>query len=171
MVSIFGKSRFTLSGLIDFGGKYIYQDNHNDTKYNRICSKQMDITMRRYLIKMGSIFISLFACLVNPIHVYFEQGIKTTTTECHWPFFETKSNAEFTANLVLQTIIAVHGYALFVFFEIFLSLFENVVTVTPRLVENDLTNTIRLYKNASMTKLELCQWIRNISMQSIDFDE
>lgn len=166
-----GKSRFTLNSLMNFGGKYIYRDNHERTEYNRICSEQMDSTVKSYIIKMGAIWISFVVCIINPTYVYFAHGIKATTPELHWPFCEPESNAEFTANLLLQVAVAVHAIMMYFHSEVFLSLFANVVTIVPRLTKLDLTYAIQLWKSKSISKLELYERFRNVTLQSLDLDK
>lgn len=162
MIAILGKGRFELQDLIDFGGRSIYRDSYENTEYNRICSSHMDTTMKNFLIKMGGIFASFTLCLIGPLHAYFVHGIKSTTTEIRLPFCEPKSDAEFLANLFLQTVIATHGIFGYVVIEVFLTLFENVVTIAPRLVKRELTQAIQLYEEKSISELELHRRIRRI---------
>lgn len=145
------KMRFELQRLIDFGGRYIYRDTHENTMYNRICAKQMDNTMKRFLIKMGIILLSYQFAMIGPIRAYFIYGIKTTTIEARIPFCQPNSNAEFVGNFLLQTTIASHAIILFLGLEIFLSIFENVLSVAPKLVKTDLVQTIQLYEDKSVS--------------------
>lgn len=165
------QSRFKLQSLFDFGGRYIYCDSRVKTEYNRICSKQMDITMRRFLIKMMAILISYFFAMVGPLQAYFVHGIKTTTLEARIPFCQQKSDAEFMGNVVIQTAIAGHGLLVYIGLEIFLSLFENVVSIVPQLIESELITTVQLYEDKSISDVELYWRIKNIVMLSQDADK
>lgn len=164
-------ARFKLQRLIDFGGQYIYRDSHENTEYNRICSKQMDITMRSFIIKMMTIFMSYLLAVVGPLHAYFVHDIKTTTLEARIPFCEPKSNTEFMVNFFIQTAIAGHGIFIYVGLEIFLSLFENVVSIAPQLIKTELVNTIQLYEDKSISEMELHWSIKRIVKLSQDADK
>ncbi|XP_055296748.1 uncharacterized protein LOC129565663 [Sitodiplosis mosellana] len=47
------KQRFDLKSWIQFGGRYIYPNQHDDEKYIEICSKQVDRSMRNFLIRLA----------------------------------------------------------------------------------------------------------------------
>lgn len=171
VLTIILDNRFKLQSLIDFGGRYIYRDSHENTAYNRICSDHMDKTMKEFIVKEISICISFAACSPRPLIAYLVYGIRTTPLELHFPFTEPKSNAEFTGNFLLLVFISMHGFLVYIGLECFLSLLENAVTITPRLIESDLKQTIQLYEKKSITELELNLRIGNITKQSIDADE
>lgn len=168
MYMMVGPMRFNMSAVINFGGKYIYQDNHMDTKYNRICSNQMDRTMKEFILKKIAIWCSFVCYNFYPTYVLFAYGTKTTTTELHWPFFEPKSNGEYLCNFGMQVTIGAHAILLYFVNEIYLSLMANVVTITPYLIECDFEETERLIKTNSMSKLKLYCRIRNITIQCLD---
>lgn len=162
------KTRFKLQRALDFGGRYIYHDSRENTEYNRICSQHIDITVRRYIIKMAAIFISYLFAIVGPLKAYFIDGIKSTTIEARIPFCETKSNAEFMGNFLLQTGLASHGIFAYIGMEVYLSLFENVVSITPQLIEIELVNTMQLYEDGSLSEVELHWRIKRIVKLSQD---
>lgn len=165
------KSRFSLQSLIDFGGRYIYHDSHKDTEYNRICSEQMDITMQSFLIKMGTIFISFLFAVVGPVHAYVFYGIKSTTTEVHIPYCEPKSLMEFELNFLLQSTIAGHGIFMYILMEMLFSLFENVVTIAPRLISHELVNVIQLAEDRALSVADVYLNMARIAKLSQDTDK
>lgn len=87
------------------------------------------------------------------------------------PFCDPKSNAEFVGNILFQTMIAAHGILMYIGMEIFLSLFQNAVTIAPHLVESDLQNVIKLYEDKSISETELYWRIGRIAKTSIDADK
>lgn len=165
-----GKGRFTMQALMDFGGRFIYRDNREDNAYNRVCSKQMDTTMRSFIIKMITIYVSLSFGLFGPVYAYFTRGIKTTTTEMRIPLCEPKSNAEFMGNFVLQSMIAGSGILVYFGMETFLSLFEDVVAIAPKLVKTKLDDAIQLYEKESISDVELRSRVIQSVEMSIDAD-
>lgn len=164
------KTRYRLQALIDFGGRHIYQDNRDNTEYNEISSKQLNGTMRSFVIKMGTIFLSFIVAVIGPAQAYLSHGTKTTTIESHIPFLEPKSNSEFVANFLLQNLIAIHGILGYIGVEIVLSLYQDVVTVAPKLLTADLAHAIRQYEDKSITEQQLRMRIQNIVKQSHDTD-
>lgn len=162
------KTRFKLQHALDFGGRYIYRDSRENTEYNRICSQHMDITMRRYIIKMAAIFISYLFAVVGPLQAYFIDGIKSTTIEARIPFCETKSNAEFMGNFLLQTELAGHGIFVYIGMEVFLSLYENIVSITPQSIGSELDDIIQQYEDGSVSEVELHWRIKRIVKLSQD---
>lgn len=163
--------RFKLQRLIDFGGRYIYRDDYHNTEYDRNCSEHIDTTMKNYVTKMGTIFLSYIFALIGPTSAYFLHGIKTTTSEMRMPFCEPKSNAEFLLNFFLQTAIALHGITFYIGLEVVLSLFENIVTIAPRLVKSELENTIQMYEDKSISESELRWRVGRIVKFSQDTDK
>lgn len=104
------KARFQIQAVVDFAGRYIYHDNYERNEYNRICSSNMDRTMRRFFTKMGTICISLVICMMGPTYAYFAHGVRTTWTSDRIPFTAPNSDAEFMVNFLLQTIVFGHGF-------------------------------------------------------------
>lgn len=160
-----------MNDLIFFGGRYIYQDSHERTEYNRICSKHLDAMMRGFLIKMLLMFLSYLAAVVGPIYVYFVYGIKTTTINARVPFVDENSTAEFMVNLVLMSCFAVHGGLWYISVEVYMALFSNVVTLTPDLVRSELNHLAEEWQKRTISRLELTIRIKNAVKQSLDADE
>lgn len=73
-------------------------------------------------------------------------------------------------NILFQSVIAVYGLLMYVGIEIMFSIFENVVTIAPRLVEKDLAETIQLYEEKSLSEAELNWEIKRIVTTAQDAD-
>lgn len=164
-------ARFKFAALIDFGGQYIYCENHEDPEINRICSNHMDTTMRRFIIKMAVMVLSLSSAEFGPIYVYIFYEIKTTTVDVRVPSTEEGSDAEFAINFLLMNCIAAHGGLQYVGLEVIMSLFENIVTLAPKLVGYKLRMLANEYANESITELEMRLRFRNVVEQSFDVDK
>lgn len=164
-------ARYKLQNLIDFGGQYIYRDSREKNEYNRICSTHMDKTMKEFIVKIVIICTSFAAAAIGPLNALFVHGIYTTAIEARIPFTEPKSNVEFAGNFSLQMILSIHGFIAYIGLECLLSILENAVTITPRLVESDIMHTIQQYERKSITELELRMKISKIAKQSVDADK
>lgn len=165
------KKRFKLQAIIDFAGRYIYHDNHENTEYNCICSAAMDGTIREFAIKMGIIYISMICAFIGPTHAYIAYGVKTSWTSERIPFTVPNSADEFLINILLQTIIFVHAIWAYFALEVACTLSANVVNVAPRLSTNDLAHTIQRYNDKNISRLELRCEMRNFVKSTCDTDK
>lgn len=109
MCSLMLEKRFMIYSLANFAGHYIYFDHNDDPKYTRICSRHMDASMKRYLVKMAMMALGYNIALSGEVFACLFTGVWTTTIEAKIPFTEEKSNEEFLVNLILQSIVTVHG--------------------------------------------------------------
>lgn len=164
------KRRYQFQSLIDFSGKYIYRDSHEDNEYNRICSEEMDLTIRQHITKEIVISLSFAFASIGPVYAYFRYGILTTIVDAHIPFLEPKSKAEFLGNCSLLIILSTHTFVAYVGLEIVLTLLENSVAIVPRLIEMNIKDTIELYEKKLLTKPQLNATFRNIVKLSMDSD-
>lgn len=121
-MAILLKKRFKVQSLVDFGGLHIYKDSHDQNEYNQICSNQMDSTMNRYITNMGGMYAGYCFALMGPAHAFLFRGVRSTFMETRIPFTESKSNAEFAGNFILQTIIGSHGMIAYIGFQGFITL-------------------------------------------------
>lgn len=164
--------RFKIISLSIFGGQNIYHDNDfEDEEYNRICSNQLDATMKEYGIRMMMINLSLAASQIGPIFMYISYGIKTTTTNVRIPFTEPKSDVEFIVNLILQSFIGLHGGIAYLGIEAWMSLIQNIVNISPALFKLGMKRLCEQYKSKSISELQLRSNFRNLVQQSTDADE
>lgn len=140
------KDRGTFHNLIDFSGRYIYQNDRESTAYNRICSKETDAIIRNFLARIILLSMGGTSGVSRPAYVFIDRGIKTTTTEVKFPFIDEKSDTEFILNLILQWTILIHGFFVYVGIEIMMLLIENVAIVVPKLTEHEFRQSIEKYE-------------------------
>lgn len=159
-----------MQSMIDFGGRHIYHDRHENTERNRICSHQMDLSMRSFIFKMGTIFFSFLVAVISPAHAYFILGHKTTTTEMHMPFCTPKSDTEFKLNVLLQFIIAGHGIWMYIIMEVIFTVLENFVGIAPKLVTCELAEAIQLHADGALSEAEFDWRVNKAVVQTQDTD-
>lgn len=157
--------------LVDFGGRCILPIKNEDDEYTKICSKQIDETVRSLIIKMIMMTLAMLSFNVGPIYSYFANGTKTTMTNVKVPYTERYSNSEFMANVLLSGIIGIHGYIGYIGLEMSMALFSDVVTITPKLVEYQLNGLIVRNEKKTISQQDLSYSFKNIVKQSIDADE
>lgn len=166
------RNRINTDMLGRFGGLYIYHDGKfEDTKYNEICSKQMDVTMRSLLFKMTMMALSAVAVCLGPIQAYVLHGIKSSTWEVRIPFTEPKSDAEFLVNVLLHFNLILHGFFGYIGMEVWMSLVENTVNISPKLFKLEMERICDQWKVRAIPELEMRLRFRNLVEQSLDADK
>lgn len=157
-----------MHALNDTGAKHVYPDTNDDTEFNRLCSKQIDETVRSFFYKMGMITVSFMICVSGPAYAYFFKGMRTTTTDVKLPYTEPGSNVDFFANIVLQCTIASHGGLAYFGVEVLVSLVVDIVTFTPKIVEFKLADMSKRIKDKSLTHPQIRLIVADIAAQTID---
>lgn len=161
-------NRNKYQSLVDFAGHYIYPDNFEDPEYNEICSKQIDITIKRFAIKFLTIAFGGCAAVSGPVYVYITDGIKTSITDLRIPFTEEGSNAEFVVNLIYQFNIFSHGILLYTGLEVMISIFENVIILSPQLIKHELKKLNAKQNSKEFTDQQVHDCFKNIVKRTID---
>lgn len=169
--NVLSKTRYLVHSLVDYGGKYIYPDNHENTEYNRICSENIDATIRKFFTKITIIFLSFCATMIGPAHAYIYHGVKSTITELKFPFIEEKSNDEFIGNVAVQIGIGGIGLLAYTGIEIAVGLLDDVASISPKLVKNELKKFDALVKSKRLNELQIQYIFRNIVKQTLNSDE
>lgn len=126
--------------------------------------------MRRFLTKMIVMFSAIFIAFIGPFYAYFFKGIKTTTIEGKIPFTEPGSDAEFWGNIFFQTVIGSQGAILYVGLEVTMTLFENVVTITPALVKLEMKRVCNDYQRKLISETQMRLRFRNVTQQCLDVE-
>lgn len=124
--------------LSDFAGYYIYPHKHSDSEYVKICSEHIDATVRSFFIKMAIMILSLNLALIGPMYVLLFYGIETTICEAKFPFIDANSKADYLANFIFECFIAGHGGVSTIALEVAMSIWSNVATISPKLIEFEL---------------------------------
>lgn len=157
--------------LITFAGRYIYRDERDKTKYNKICSDHMDITARNFVLKVILMSVGGVSAVSGPIIAYFTDGIKTSTTDLLFPFIEEESDAHFITNLIFQFSIYFHAFFLYLVMEIAMVLIENVASLVPKLVKHESGKLIEESEQQELSELQLILTVKNIVKMAVDHDK
>lgn len=164
-----GPHRFKLNNLLNFGGKFIYLDNKNLTKYNQICEKNLRKMVKLVITVVAMIVISHALAIIGPIHAFISQNNRVTLMGTELPFFEKDSDLGFMINLCQQTIIGIYAILGNICVEMGPCIINNVVAIIPDLIQlnlNDLSNELETNGMCLSSKIRL----RNVLIQVQDFD-
>lgn len=166
------KKRFLTHDLIDFGGYYIYpHKEHEDIEYVRICSQQIDESVRGFFMKIGILFLAMCICVFWPVYSVTMYGTKTTTLDVKIPFVEAHSDREFLFNSILMLIIASHAGTFYVGLEVAVSIWVDIATAAPKLIAYEFKKLDDLLHQSDGTDLKLRIAFLNIAKQVLDTNE
>lgn len=157
--------------MIDFGGKYLFSNHHEDENYIKICSEQMNNSMRSFMLRFMIMLTTFTIGYTKMNYATIVMGIKTTMLEVKIPFTEEKSNEEFLANYVLQTIIASFGFFGYFGMEIAMELMVIAIAISPKLITFEFQKLIEVIENGQLTPSQVCFTFRNIVQQVMDIDK
>lgn len=157
--------------LVSFGGRYIHPNVDEDNEYTEVCSKHIDGTVKSFFIKMGLMLLSLQGSMIGPGYAYFMYGTKTTMTNVRMPYIDPNSNMEFVANLMLASIIGVHGFIGYIGLEVAMAIFSDAVTIVPKLIILEFERMDTKIEKNGFFSLEFHYIFRNIIKQALDSDE
>lgn len=103
--------RFDVKRLATAGGECVYEDSHGNTEYNRMCSENVDRSLRKSLATLALVLISFTGMSVGPTYVLIMEGEFTKIIMClKIPFVEAFSTLEYLFNVAIQTLAFVTGF-------------------------------------------------------------
>lgn len=120
---------------------------------------------------MGLMLLSLQGSMVGPIYAYLMHGTKTTMTNVLIPFVEHETNEEFAYNVILASIIGIHGFIGYIGLEVAMALFSDAVTIVPKLIELNFQRLDGQNDKQKLSNWHLRHTINNIIKQALDSDE
>lgn len=171
VVAVLSKDRKMYHSMVAFAGHYIHRDNNDQNEYNRICSEQIDATMRSFIFRMGLLSISGLCATGGPMYAYISEGIRTSTVEVKIPYFEENSDVEYSLNMIFQSILLAHGFFIYITIETTMSLIKDFVKVTPNLINYRIKESIEVYGEKKISKLQLRYIFKDITKQLVDYEE
>lgn len=164
------KDRYSWDSLIDFGKRYIISDHHEDENYSKICSKEMNKSIRSYMLRIVIMFTTFTIGYTKMNYATIALGIKTTSVEVKIPLTKEKSNYEFGMNYVLQTIIAAYGFFGYICMETAMELIMLAVASSPKLIKFEFQKMDTKIEKGLLNPLQVLFTFRNIVQQVMDVD-
>lgn len=127
-----------------------------------MCSQHLDETMKKFIIKMAVFVASAAVSLSWQTYQNIFYGTKTTLTQLKFPFIDEGSNAEFVANLLLQTGIVIHGFLGYIGLEIGTSIESDFISVARKLLEYKLSKLETQYEDGVFVDSQIPFQLRKI---------
>lgn len=144
-----------MNRLLNFGGKYIYDDNNAKTNYNLICSRSMDETLKRFITVLLCVMSSFLIALLGPIHAFIMNGERTSLLGARLPFVEKDSDLEFTLLIMIQTISGFCGISGNIAIETSYNLDMNVFKITTELIELEIEKLSSDLETETLTESQM----------------
>lgn len=164
-----GPHRYRLNNLANFGGKYIYKDEKDATKYRNVCEKHIKILVITVSVIVSLMILSHAMLIIGPLFAYFSQGIRITPIATNLPYFEKDSDTEFVINLTLQAAMALIALGGSLSIEVVQCLIINTITIIPDLINLNLKEIADELFTKGMCSDTISR-LRNVLIQIQDFD-
>lgn len=155
--------------LVACPGLYVYANSREPTAYNRICSENMDKTMRNFIKKILLVLSGGIAAVSSALFASFFMGNKTTTFELKCPFVDDE-NLDFILNSILQSIALFIGCFFYAGIEIAMTIFESFASAAPRLIYNEFAQLIEMYEQKRLTESQFRAAFKNVVVMSLDYE-
>lgn len=90
-------------------GTHIYNDTHDTTDFNRLCSFNIQRSLKKFGFTLTLLFTSYAVMFFGPYYRLVEHGERTTTSSLKIPFVEPFSDLEFLINMPIQLLMFLMG--------------------------------------------------------------
>lgn len=152
---VISEVRFTTNKMVNYGKKYIHNDNSDENDYNEICSRNMDATLKRFIIIVSIVCLSFVIALIGPLYAYTIHGTRKTLLSVRLPFVEKDSDLEYMLNIILQTWSGIAGFCGNVGIECGYNIIISSIKVTTQLIEMDIKSLSNNLEAETLTKTQI----------------
>lgn len=157
--------------LINVAGRIIYQDDHEPTAYNRICSETCNASLKIFLRIITLEMLSYAIAMIGPFYSYIKHGEHVTLYSVKWPFLSRNPNAEYIVNIAWETVGGIIAMFGFFFFEVMFLIVNNTIMVSAALSEWELDEFSNCLEQSELTEAQLRQKLLKIFMKISYIDE
>lgn len=157
--------------LINVSGRLIYQDDHEPTTYNRICSNAFNESIKLFITIMTLEAISFVIATLGPFYSYIHYGEYVTIYSVRWPFLNQNPNLEYIVNMVWESIGSMIGICGLIAIEILFTIINNTITVSSMLCKHELDEISHHLEKNDSTEVKLRQKLLEILMKTNYMDE
>lgn len=163
--------RKQLIHLMKFAGDFIFLNSKLPTAYNRICSQNLDRTLKRFVITISIVTLSAGIAMLGPLIAYVTGGDRATVLGIKLPFFGEGSDLEFIFVNVLQLVTGTLGIIGNTSIESCSALLISLNKISVSICELDLNNLTLQIKKERKTSIQSKILLRNILMRIQDVDK
>lgn len=166
---IIGPDRYIVNNVICFGGKYIYKDDKEPTKYNAMCEKMIYNLIQDVIFIVNAILFSYATFLSGTLYAFFYKKTSVTLLGTELPFLDNDSLVVYGINMVIQLIVAGVGILATVGIEVGACMAYNTVETIPELIQLESAELLEELQSNGMSLVAKMR-VRNVFMQLQDLD-
>lgn len=119
---------------MNFGGKYIYNDDKEKSKYNEVCERMLAELVRSIVIILLAILVGYSVFVLGFLHAILFGNTRVTVFSTELPFFDINSNFGYGINILEQLIVAAVSLSGNISIEVAACIAYNVISISPELI-------------------------------------
>lgn len=116
------------------------------------------------------LFAAALCAVFGPVYYFITQGIKSTTIEVKIPFIPDEEDVQYSVNMLLQFGVLFHGIFIYMGIETVMTLFENVVNVTPYLIKSRLNKLNKMHEVKELSELQVRFTFLDVTKQMLGYE-
>lgn len=124
-----------MNKVINYGGKNIYNNNNDINKHNKICSQNMDKSLKHFIAVASIVCLACGIALLGPVYSFVVNGNRSTLLSLRLPIVEKDSDLEFLLLLIMQPLVGFYGFFGNIGIEAGYNLNINVIRITTELIQ------------------------------------
>lgn len=164
-----GPNRFKLNNVLNFGGRYIYTDDMQPSKYKTLCDKMVEQLLQSTFTIAAMIIIPHLLVGLVPFYLATFQNIRVSVMGIELPFFEPSSGIGYNENLSVQSAFGIVSIGVLLAIGIMVTLMFNNVIAIPELIHLELNNLENELNLNGMTLNAIIR-LRNVLMKVQNFN-
>lgn len=165
---VVGPTRFKFNSLLNFGGKYIYQNENQSIKFQIICSKYANKLTKSIMTGVPLMLITHAIILVVAMYEHYWQNVSITPLSINLPFFEKDSDLELFFNMLFQLTMGIYAVLGSLGLEVGECLMNNTIITIPHVIRFNLSEFYDEYEANGMNLKSVAQ-LRNTFHQIQDY--
>lgn len=124
-----------MNKVLNYGGKNIYNNNNDINLHNKICSQNMDKSLKRFIAVGSIVCLACGIALLGPVYSFVVNGNRSTLLSVRLPFIKKDSDLEFLLLLIVQALVGSYGFFGNNGLEAGYNLIINVIRITTELIQ------------------------------------
>nr|AOT85630.1 odorant receptor 113 [Mayetiola destructor] len=138
IISSFSDARFDARDLFQFAIKNIHNNDHDANEYNAICTKNIHITIRRFISALILLTASFLVGVANPVYIFIKNGKFYTLAGILFPFVEKDSKTELYINIIYSLVVIMVAVLAVIGIQVCCGIICHTIEVTADLSINEM---------------------------------
>lgn len=165
------KTKYKFRKLLEFSGEFIYNDDRQDTPYNRICSENISESLKNLIVTLTIMILSFIIAYLGPLLSYVQDGTIVTFYELRLPYLYQYPNVEYIINTIWQSSINILAVFSFFLAELMQTLINDSISVTSKLSRLELDQLSNQLEEKDRNEATIGRKLTSIFMKMAYMDE